>query len=273
MLKRFDFSRGVFAACLTPFWRDGSIDWPSLRAYIAEVVAGRPAGVVVNTRIGEASSISLDEATEIVGRAKKIAGDQCAVVSGIEPHWGDGPAAIERLVRAGVDGFLVPAATEAGGGRTSCARLVSAFDVLLRAKPYAGAVDTEFTTSESTFLEERVQGRRGIAVGFAALPTAQVVEFDRLVETRDVVKARQIMARLAPWVSFCAAGGHDQFVVRAKLVLYRQGVIACAKTRNPSEDPPAKFISDLDEFFTRHRLDEPINLPPGYILARQRLPA
>lgn len=78
-MNRFDLSRGVFAACPTPFWRDGSIDWPSLRAYVAEIVAGRPAGVAVNTTIGEASSLSLDEAIEIVDRAKAIAGDKCSV--------------------------------------------------------------------------------------------------------------------------------------------------------------------------------------------------
>ncbi|MBN9496194.1 MAG: dihydrodipicolinate synthase family protein [Alphaproteobacteria bacterium] len=261
----FDFTKGIYAACVTPFWSNGSIDWPSLRAYFAEVVAGSPDGLVVNTVLGEAAALSLTEAVDIVARARDAARGVCAVVTGIDTRWGTIGETVQDLSEAGAEGFLI----SAGGTRASIA---GADDLLAVDQLSSLAMSENLTTDEVSFLDDRKRGCLGAVLGFAGLPTSKMVALNRFLDRGDMQQAERLWGEIEPWAKFCATGDAGRFVTIAKQILYRQRVIASATTRAPIAPPNRDLLEAIDGFFVRHRLDKPENLPPGFILARTAMP-
>lgn len=260
-----DFTKGIYAACVTPFWSNGSIDWPSLRAYFAEVVAGTPDGLAVNTVIGEASALSRSEAIAIVAQARAAAKGVCAVVTGIDTKWGALGETARELSEAGADGFLILA------GKTR-ASIAGTDEFLGITQNSSVASAGKLTIDEASYFEDRKRGCLGAVLGFAALPTSKMAALNRCLDSGDMQKAERLWGDIAPWAEFCAAGDAGGFVTIAKQILYRQRVIARPATRAPIVPPNPELLESIDGFFARHSLDAPENLPPGFILARAASP-
>lgn len=99
---------GVIAAPMLPMHPDQSIDWDSLRRYIAGVAAARPAGIAMNMDASEGVALTTDEQDEVVRVCRDVIGSDCHLFSGIIA--GSTAAAAARGLRLrdlGADG-LVP---------------------------------------------------------------------------------------------------------------------------------------------------------------------
>lgn len=103
-----DLSRGVFAAPVTPFNPDESVDWRSLDSYLAQLVAGGPAGIAMNMAASEGGSLTIDEQLEVIRRTRRAAGSACAVLSGVVAASTSKAGELgKRLVEAGADALVV----------------------------------------------------------------------------------------------------------------------------------------------------------------------
>jgi len=99
---------GVIAAPMLPMHPDQSIDWDSLRRYIAGVAAARPAGIAMNMDASEGVALTADEQDEVVRVCRGVIAGGCHLFSGIIAGSTAAAAARARRMRdLGADG-LVP---------------------------------------------------------------------------------------------------------------------------------------------------------------------
>jgi len=73
---------GIFTALVTPFRRDGAIDWTALEALIEEQLDAGISGLVACGTTGEASSLSMGEHIEVIRFAVERVGGRVPVVAG-----------------------------------------------------------------------------------------------------------------------------------------------------------------------------------------------
>jgi 4-hydroxy-tetrahydrodipicolinate synthase len=101
--------RGLYPATITPFNRDSTVDYVSLRRHLAET-AQTPGvkGLVVNAGLGEILQLTDDEKVRIVALAREVLKPDQILVCGCE---GRGPVAAVRdgllAKKAGADALLV----------------------------------------------------------------------------------------------------------------------------------------------------------------------
>ena len=99
---------GIVAAPFLPMLPDESVDWPSLRAYIAWVAAQRPTAIAMNMDASEGPSLDRDEQLAILRVCKEAIGGACPLFSGLiacstrdAVRWG------RELKSAGAEGLAV----------------------------------------------------------------------------------------------------------------------------------------------------------------------
>ena len=98
----------LLTAMVTPFNRDGSIDWAGVEKLAQHLVDTGHDGIAVNGTTGEAPTTKSSEKIEIIKVVKKVAGSKVKVLSGA----GDNETSytVEQAKRsqdAGADGLLV----------------------------------------------------------------------------------------------------------------------------------------------------------------------
>ena len=72
----------LITAMVTPFNRDGEIDWVGVEKLAAHLVSTGHDGIVVNGTTGEAPTTSDDEKDQIVSVVKKVVGPKVFVIAG-----------------------------------------------------------------------------------------------------------------------------------------------------------------------------------------------
>ncbi len=74
---------GIVAAPILPMHPDFSIDWDSLRSYLAWIARQRPTAIAMNMDASEGPSLSRDEMLEVVRVSRGVIQDACPLVSGL----------------------------------------------------------------------------------------------------------------------------------------------------------------------------------------------
>lgn len=99
---------GIVSAPVLPMKPDFSIDWDSLRSYLAWIAAQRPTAIAMNMDASEGPSLARDEMLEVVRVSRKVIGDACPLVSGlIVGSTADAVAFGRELKAAGAQGLAV----------------------------------------------------------------------------------------------------------------------------------------------------------------------
>lgn len=102
------FAHGVISAAMLPFETNGAIDWPTFDRYLTRVAAGRPQAIAMNMDASEGTSLDVDEQIQVIRRAKKVLGKDCALISGLlTSHTAAAVDMSRRLIDAGADGLTI----------------------------------------------------------------------------------------------------------------------------------------------------------------------
>jgi 4-hydroxy-tetrahydrodipicolinate synthase len=98
----------MLTAMVTPFDKDGKIDWPGVEKLAAHLVANGNDGIAVNGTTGEAPTTKSSEKEEIIRVVKGVVGSKIFVVSGAGDNETDYSInQAKRTEKAGADGLLV----------------------------------------------------------------------------------------------------------------------------------------------------------------------
>ena len=98
----------LLTAMVTPFTKDGAIDWAGIEKIAAHLVANGHDGIVVNGTTGEAPTTKSSEKEEIIRVVRNTVGSTIKVLSGAgdnETEYSINQA--KRTEKAGADGLLV----------------------------------------------------------------------------------------------------------------------------------------------------------------------
>jgi 4-hydroxy-tetrahydrodipicolinate synthase len=100
----------MITAMVTPFDKNGKIDWPGVEKLAAHLVANGHDGIAVNGTTGEAPTTKSSEKEEIIRVVKDVVGPKIFVLSGAgdnETEYSINQA--KRTEKAGADGLLIVA--------------------------------------------------------------------------------------------------------------------------------------------------------------------
>ncbi len=98
----------MLTAMVTPFNKDGSVDWPGVETLAKHLVANGHDGIAVNGTTGEAPTTKPEEKDEIIRVVKATVGSSIQVLAGA----GDNETSFsvdqaKRAQKAGADGLLI----------------------------------------------------------------------------------------------------------------------------------------------------------------------
>jgi 4-hydroxy-tetrahydrodipicolinate synthase len=105
--------KGIVAAPVLPMNPDASIDWDSLKSYLAWIARQRPTAIAMNMDASEGPSLSRNEMLEVVRASRKVIADACPegpcpLVSGlIVGSTADAVAFGRQLKAAGAQGLAI----------------------------------------------------------------------------------------------------------------------------------------------------------------------
>ena len=74
--------KGVWTALITPFNEDGSIDWNAFDKLIEQQIEAHITGPVICGTTGESPTITDDECTELIKKAKEKTNGKCLIMAG-----------------------------------------------------------------------------------------------------------------------------------------------------------------------------------------------
>lgn len=101
------FFRGVCTALVTPF-HDGKVNYPMLNQLLKRQLDAGIEAVVISGTTGEAPTLSDDEKTELLARAKEFVKDQCLIIAGTGSNCTEHTVKLSIAAeKAGADGLLV----------------------------------------------------------------------------------------------------------------------------------------------------------------------
>ncbi len=100
--------RGVYTALITPFTRDGSIDWSAFDKLLQLQAEAQVAGVVISGTTGESPTLTVDEKISLFRRARTLLPHSIKVMAGTGGNCTKQSTELSRLAQdAGVDSLLV----------------------------------------------------------------------------------------------------------------------------------------------------------------------
>src|SRR3954471_6739991 len=100
--------QGVYPALLTPFKENDTIDFQIFQSNLAAQIEAGIDGVVLGGSLGEASTISEDEKTQLLLAAKEYAEDKIPVIINIaEQSTREAVKAAETAEKNGADGLML----------------------------------------------------------------------------------------------------------------------------------------------------------------------
>ena len=98
----------LITAMVTPFNKNGEIDWAGVEKLAAHLVSTGHDGIVVNGTTGEAPTTSDDEKDQIVSVVKKVVGPKVFVIAGAgNNETSHSVVQAKRAAKAGADALLV----------------------------------------------------------------------------------------------------------------------------------------------------------------------
>ena len=99
---------GIFTAIVTPFLKDGSIDWQSFEKIIKAQIDGGVDGLVVAGTTGESATLSVQEKLSLIRKAKALAAGKLHIMAGTGGQSTQQTVELSKLaVDAGADSLLV----------------------------------------------------------------------------------------------------------------------------------------------------------------------
>ena len=106
-MKTFTLA-GIVAAPVLPMFPDASIDWDSLRSYLAWIAKQKPTAIAMNMDASEGPSLTRDEMLEVMRASREAIGGACPLVSGlIVGFTADAVAFGKELKKAGAQGLAI----------------------------------------------------------------------------------------------------------------------------------------------------------------------
>jgi 4-hydroxy-tetrahydrodipicolinate synthase len=100
--------QGIVAAPALPMLPEASIDWDSLRSYLAWIAKQRPTAIAMNMDASEGPSLTRDEMLEVVRASREAIDGACPLVSGlIVGSTADAVAFGKELKGAGAQGLAI----------------------------------------------------------------------------------------------------------------------------------------------------------------------
>ncbi len=100
--------KGIVAAPVLPMHPDASIDWESLRSYLAWIAKQKPTAIAMNMDASEGPSLSRDEMLEVVRGSREVIDDACPLISGlIVGSTADAVVFGKELKTAGAQGLAI----------------------------------------------------------------------------------------------------------------------------------------------------------------------
>lgn len=99
---------GVISAPMLPMLPDTSIDWATLRTYIAWIADQKPAAIAMNMDASEVVALTMDEQLKVIKVCREVIGGACPLLSGLLA--GSTALAVEyghALKAAGAEGLVV----------------------------------------------------------------------------------------------------------------------------------------------------------------------
>lgn len=100
--------KGIVAAPVLPMHPDASIDWDSLRSYLAWIAKQKPTAIAMNMDASEGPSLTREEMLEVMRVSRKVINDACPLVSGlIVGSTADAVAFGRELKAAGGQGLAI----------------------------------------------------------------------------------------------------------------------------------------------------------------------
>ena len=100
--------KGIVAAPVLPMHPDTSIDWESLRSYLAWIAKQKPTAIAMNMDASEGPSLTRDEMLEVMRISRKVIDGACPLVSGlIVGSTADAVAFGKELKAAGAQGLAI----------------------------------------------------------------------------------------------------------------------------------------------------------------------
>lgn len=100
--------KGIVAAPVLPMHPDSSIDWGSLRSYLAWIAKQKPTAIAMNMDASEGPSLTREEMLEVVRVSRKVISGACPLVSGlIVGSTADAVAFGKELKAAGAQGLAI----------------------------------------------------------------------------------------------------------------------------------------------------------------------
>lgn len=100
--------KGIVSAPVLPMHPDASIDWESLRSYLAWIAKQKPIAIAMNMDASEGPSLTRDEMLEVVRVSRKVIEGTCPLVSGlIVGSTADAVAFGRELKAAGAQGLAI----------------------------------------------------------------------------------------------------------------------------------------------------------------------
>jgi 4-hydroxy-tetrahydrodipicolinate synthase len=73
---------GVWTALITPFEKDGQIDWSSFDKLIDRQIESKVTGIIINGTTGESPTITDEECLKMIKRAKSKSSGKCLIMAG-----------------------------------------------------------------------------------------------------------------------------------------------------------------------------------------------
>ena len=74
--------QGIWTALITPFQKDGAIDWEAFDRLIDKQLEAGIVGLLISGTTGESPTLNDDECCELIKRAKEKVGSKCLIMAG-----------------------------------------------------------------------------------------------------------------------------------------------------------------------------------------------
>jgi 4-hydroxy-tetrahydrodipicolinate synthase len=100
--------KGVYTAIITPFKKDGSIDWDALKNLVEFQIENKVAGIVPMGTTGESPTLSHDEHDKVVEKVIEWVNKRCTVIAGTGSNsTSEAIRLTKHAAEAGADACLV----------------------------------------------------------------------------------------------------------------------------------------------------------------------
>lgn len=233
MSKKKTLFSGVCTALITPF-RDGEIDYPSLKKLIEFQIEGGVDALLINGTTGEGATLTEKEKQELIAFAVCEVGGRVPLIAGTGSNSTQNAIRLSEFAAdVGVDGILVV---------TPYYNKASAEGLIEHYKKIADAVDVP------TILYN-VPSRTGVNISLSV--------YDRLANHGNIVAVKEASASVSDMAKLCAKcsdrldiySGNDDLILPA-LSLGGKGVISVLSNILPKE------VGDICRLWFGDKVDE-----------------